>query len=62
MLDSVRSYDRALRRLSRRELLNVAWKLGAAAIAQSVLPLDARAQRPTFTAYPFTLGVASGDP
>jgi hypothetical protein len=36
MLDSARFYDRALRRLSRRELLNVAWKLGATAIAQSL--------------------------
>jgi alkaline phosphatase D len=62
MLDSLRFYDRALRRLSRRQLLDVAWKLGAAAIAQSVRPVEVRAQRPTFTAYPFTLGVASGDP
>jgi len=62
MLDSAPFYDRALRRLSRRELLNVAWKLGATAIAPSLCPLEARAQRPTFSAYPFTLGVASGDP
>ena len=54
-------YDCTLARLSRRQLLNLAWKLGAAAIAQPVVGgrLEAR-QR--FTAYPFSLGVASGDP
>ena len=34
MTDSIRFYDRTLPRLSRRELLNIAWKLGAAAVAQ----------------------------
>ena len=33
MNSGLRFYDRTLSRLSRRELLNVAWKLGAAAIA-----------------------------
>ena len=53
--------DRALRGLSRRELLNIAWKLGAAAIAQPLFPTTVLAQ-PLFRSYPFPLGVASGDP
>jgi alkaline phosphatase D len=55
-------YDFALRRLTRRELLNVAWKLGAAAVAA---PLGSRALaqgKPVFQSDPFVLGVASGDP
>ena len=59
--DSRRSYDRTLARLSRRELLNIAWKLGAAAVAVPLAPSRALGQM-AFTAYPFTLGVASGDP
>ncbi|MGE3492356.1 MAG: alkaline phosphatase [Vicinamibacterales bacterium] len=58
---AIRFYDRALSRLSRRELLNVAWKLGAAAILQPLAPVAAFAQ-PQFRSYPFSLGVASGDP
>jgi alkaline phosphatase D len=54
-------YDRALRRLSRRELLNIAWKLGLAAVTAPLASATVRAQ-PTFRAYPFTLGVASGEP
>src|SRR4051812_15891873 len=54
-------YDLALQRLSRRDLLKIAWALGAAAVAT-----PAYAQRfagpVTFDAYPFALGVASGDP
>ncbi len=54
-------YDRALARLSRRELLKIAWALGATAVARPVY-----AQRfagpVTFDAFPFSLGVASGDP
>ena len=61
MRDAVRFYDRFLSRMSRRELLNVAWKLGAAAILQPVASRVAFAQ-PVFRNYPFTLGVASGDP
>jgi alkaline phosphatase D len=57
------SYHRALRSLSRRQILNVAWKLGAAAALQPLARATASAQAPTsFTDYPFTLGVASGDP
>ena len=35
MIDSF--YNRALSRMTRRELLNIAWKLGAAAIAQPIV-------------------------
>jgi alkaline phosphatase D len=59
--DSIRLYDRALSRLSRRQLLNAAWKLGLAAVVQPVVPRRVMAQ-PIFMNYPFTLGVASGDP
>jgi len=61
MNDTIRFYDRALRRMSRRELMNLAWKLGAAAVCQPVASSLAFAQ-PLFRAYPFSLGVASGDP
>jgi alkaline phosphatase D len=54
-------YERTLARLSRRDLLALAWYLGASAVAT---PLTARRglAQPLFTAYPFSLGVASGDP
>ena len=61
MTDAVRLYDRTLSRLSRRELLNIAWKLGVAAVLQPVASRVAMAQT-VFKTYPFTLGVASGDP
>ena len=61
MSDAIRFYDRALSRLSRRELLNIAWKLGLAAVVQPLAPITAFAQ-PMFRSYPFPLGVASGDP
>ncbi len=61
MSDAIRFYDRALGRLSRRELLNAAWKLGVTALVQPVVSGRVLAQ-PLFTSYPFTLGVASGDP
>lgn len=61
MNDRIRFYDRALRRLSRRELLNVAWKLGAAAVLSPIASSSLLAQ-PKFRSYPFTLGVASGEP
>jgi alkaline phosphatase D len=61
MRDHLRFYDRLTARFSRRELLKLAWYLGAAAVAAP------RASRrvlatPIFDAYPFPLGVASGDP
>src|SRR6267142_1594987 len=44
-------YDRTLASMSRREVMKLAWMLGTAAIAPPIL-----------NAYPFSLGVASGDP
>ena len=55
------TYDRARARFSRRELMKIAWTLGAAAIAPPIFARRTLAQ-PIFDAYPFTLGVASGDP
>jgi alkaline phosphatase D len=54
-------YDRTLGAMSRRQLLNAAWKLGMAAV---ILPRAATRvlAQPAFSKYPFTLGVASGDP
>ena len=54
-------YDRTLARFSRRELMKMAWMLGAAAIAPPVFTRRVLA-KPIFAAYPFSLGVASGDP
>jgi alkaline phosphatase D len=54
-------YTSTLSRLSRRELLNIAWRLGAAAVAAPLASTRVVAQM-AFDAYPFTLGVASGDP
>jgi alkaline phosphatase D len=61
MRDTIRFYDRAISRLSRRDLMKLAWFVGAAAVAP---PLVSRrvAATPIFDAYPFPLGVASGDP
>ena len=59
---SMRFYDRALARMSRRELLNVAWKLGVAAVAAPLAASTRAFAQPLFVNYPFTLGVASGDP
>jgi alkaline phosphatase D len=61
MHDAICFYDRTLSRLSRRELLNIAWKLGAAAVLQPLASRTAWAQ-PIFRTYPFSVGVASGDP
>ena len=54
-------YDRTLARMSRRELMKLGWWLGAAAIAPPVLTRRVLA-KPVFDAYPFSMGVASGDP
>lgn len=54
-------YARAVASLSRRELLNAAWKLGALAVAQPLTASRLSAQA-AFSSNPFTLGVASGDP
>ena len=58
---SPRSYDRAIARLSRRELLKLAAWLGASAVAQP-LPGTRVVAQPIFRDFPFSLGVASGDP
>jgi len=54
-------YDRTLAGLSRRELLKIAWYLGAGAVAAPLVTRRALA-KPIFDSYPFPLGVASGDP
>ena len=59
--DSRQFHDRLLQRLTRRELLDIAWKLGVVAVAPSVPTVRVLAQ-PVFRAYPFALGVASGEP
>ena len=58
---SLNVYGCALSRLSRRQLLNAVWKLGAAAVLQPAVSTRLFAQ-PVFGTYPFTMGVASGDP
>lgn len=59
-IDTSRPYGRLLATLTRRQMLNIAWQLGAVA----ALPMTTRTAwaQPTFTRYPFPLGVASGDP
>jgi alkaline phosphatase D len=61
MTADIRLFDRALQRLTRRQLLNAAWKLGAAAVLHPLGSSRLLAQ-PTFLSDPFSLGVASGDP
>jgi alkaline phosphatase D len=55
------SYDRTVARMSRRELLRLGCMLGAAALTPTLVGRRLFA-KPIFGAYPFTLGVASGDP
>ena len=45
----------------RRDLLKLAWTLGVATLAHPLVERRAFAQA-TFSDYPFSLGVASGDP
>ncbi len=54
-------YDRTLDRLSRRQLLKIAWAIGAGAVARPLFS-ERLLAKPFFQAYPFTMGVASGDP
>ena len=54
-------YEQALSKLTRREFLNVASRLGLGAVLLTRAPSKLWAN-PVFTSYPFTLGVASGDP
>lgn len=60
-MHTINAYDRFLSRLSRRDVLKLAWTLGVGALAA---PLTASRvwAKPVFNAYPFQLGVASGDP
>ena len=62
MLSPHNLYARTLDRLSRRELLRLAWTLGAAAVARPVTGQTNVAPGLRFDADPFSLGVASGDP
>ena len=55
------SDDRRLNEFSRRELLKIAGTAGLALVARPVVSAQ-RVARPIFRTYPFTLGVASGDP
>ena len=61
MRDTIRFYERFTSRLSRREVMKLAWFTGAGLLAA---PLATRrlTATPIFDAYPFSLGVASGDP
>ena len=61
MRDNIRFYDRLASRLSRRDLMKLAWFMGAAAIAPPIVSRRLSAS-PIFDTYPFPLGVASGDP
>jgi alkaline phosphatase D len=54
-------YHRTLAGFSRRELLRIAWYLGAGVVAMPLVGRRALA-KPIFDSYPFTVGVASGDP
>lgn len=60
-MPSIRSYDRLLAGLSRRDLLKLAWTLGVGALAAPISKTRVWA-KPVFNAFPFQLGVASGDP
>ena len=61
MHHQMRAYDRTLARMTRRQLLNAAWKLGATAVVAAA-PVTRVLAQPAFSRYPFSLGVASGDP
>lgn len=60
-MDPIRAYDRAVNRLSRRDVLKIAGTVGLAAIGRPIVARQTIA-RPIYMAYPFSLGVASGDP
>ncbi len=61
MDNRIRFCDRGLQRCPAANCMNVAWKLGAAAVCCPISVSKVFAQ-PSFRAYPFTLGVASGEP
>jgi alkaline phosphatase D len=60
-MSSIQFHDRALASLSRRQLMNAAWMLGLAAVMPVAVSRQVWAN-PVFKNYPFTMGVASGDP
>ena len=60
-MPSIRCYDAAVARLSRRDLLKIAGAVGLSAIGRPVVAQGTLGQ-PIFHNYPFTLGVASGEP
>ena len=60
-MDRIRTYDRAVARLTRRDLLKIAGTVGLSTIARPVVSTQT-VVRPLFRMYPFSLGVASGDP
>ena len=61
MVNPVGLYDRVVAGLSRRELLKLACMLGAGAVAPAA-PARGGQTTTIFRDYPFSLGVASGDP
>src|SRR5215218_5351794 len=54
-------YDRTVARFSRREVMKLGLIVGGAALAPAAVSRRLFA-KPIFNTYPFTLGVASGDP
>src|SRR5215471_617540 len=61
LINTLTPYDRTLAGMSRRDLLKLASLLGVAAIAPPILTQRVLA-KPIFDAYPFAVGIASGDP
>src|SRR6267378_2184078 len=61
MTNAMGCYDRAVTRLSRRQLMKIIGMLGAGAIVPTLTSRRLLA-RPIFDTYPFSMGVASGDP
>ena len=55
-------YHQSLARLSRREWLRLASILGGGAVLEAASPVAHTLSRQRLSGYPFTLGVASGDP
>ncbi len=60
-MNPIRPYAWAVARLTRRDLLKIAGTVGLSAIARPIVSAQTTL-RPLFRTYPFTLGVASGDP
>jgi alkaline phosphatase D len=60
-MDAIRAYDRAVARLTRRDLLKIAGTVGLSAIARPIVSAQT-IDHPIFRSYPFRVGVASGEP